>query len=57
MPLAWVIGGGILSGVLGGVSQSSQNNQAKDAARGQNEYNNKVYEFQYGSHNNGELGC
>ena len=56
MPLAWAIGGGILSGVLGGVSQSSQNSQAKDAARRQNEYNNKVYEFQYGSLNKGELG-
>lgn len=56
MPLAWIIGGGILGGVLGGVQQSSQNNQARDAARRQNEYNQNVYEFQYGSVYDPELG-
>jgi hypothetical protein len=56
MPLAWVIGGAVVSGVLGGVSQSAQNRQAKDAANRQNEYNQKVYEFQYGSVYSPELG-
>lgn len=56
MPLAWVIGGAVVSGVLGGVSQSAQNNQARDAARRQNQYNQEVYEFQYGSVYSPELG-
>jgi len=56
MPLAWVIGGGILGGVLGGVQQASQNDQARDAARRQNQYNKEVYEFQYGSIDSPEIG-
>ena len=45
MPLLWAIGGGIISGVLGGASQSAQNNQARDAARRQTSITTKYMSF------------
>ena len=56
MPLLWVAGAAAVGGATSFFGKQSENNQAKDAVRRQNEYNNKVYEFQYGSLNDGELG-
>jgi len=56
MPAFWAIGGAVLSGGLGFLGSSSKNRQAKEAADRQNEYQQKQYEFQYGSVYSPELG-
>lgn len=48
MPAAWAIGGALVMGGISAIGQSQKNSQARAAANRQNEYNKKVYEFQYG---------
>jgi hypothetical protein len=52
--------GALIGGLFGlgmGIAESSaKDSAAKDAAKRTNEYNSKVYEFQYGSLSSGELG-
>lgn len=56
MPAAWAIGGAVLGGIGSFIGTSSKNRQAKKAADRQNEYNEAVYEFQYGDLGSDELG-
>jgi len=57
MALAWITGGmAVLQGGLGFLGSSSKNRQAQEAAARQNEYQQKQYEFQYGSVYSPELG-
>lgn len=56
MPAAWAIGGAVLGGGLSFFGAKDSNRQKKRAADRQNEYNEKVYEFQYGDKDSGELG-
>jgi len=48
MPAAWLVGGAVIGGGLSFLGAKDQNSQAKAAAARQNEYNEKIYEFQYG---------
>ena len=48
--------GAVVGGVMGFAGQSSKNSQAKAAAKRQNKYNKKVYEFQYGDVDDDEIG-
>jgi hypothetical protein len=56
MPLAWVIGGAVVGGAVSALSASDQNQQTQQAVNRQNEYNKKVYKFQYGDLGTDELG-
>ena len=48
MPAAWMAGGALLGGITSFLGTSSSNSQAKKAAERHNEYQEEVYEFQYG---------
>ncbi len=56
MPLTWLAGGAILGGVSSFFGAQSSNRQNKEAAKRQNEYQNKVYEFKYGEIGTDEIG-
>lgn len=56
MPAAWAIGGAVVGGLGSFFGAKSSNSQAKSAAKRQNEYNKKVYEFQYGDIDDDEIG-
>ena len=56
MPLAWAIGGAVLGGAVSAFSAADQNQQQQQAVNRQNDYNKKVYTFQYGDPGSDELG-
>ena len=57
MPLTWItLGTAVGKGVLDFFGASSANRQQEEAARRANEYQQKQYEFQYGSVYSSELG-
>ena len=56
MPALWAIGGAAVMGGIGFFGAKDKNSQARSAAKRQNEYNEKVYEFQYGDVDSDELG-
>ena len=56
MPALWALGGAAVMGGIGFFGAKDKNRQATRAASRQNEYNEKVYEFQYGDVDSDELG-
>jgi hypothetical protein len=56
MPALWAIGGAAVMGGIGFFGAQDKNRQARSAANRQNEYNQKVYEFQYGDIDSNKLG-